>query len=75
MNVILHSLAHVCPLKDYLLRPENYSGIKRPPGDQTFNLGKGGGENREGEGRRGWGEEGRERRRDVEGKVSESNNR
>lgn len=39
MNVILHCLAHVSPLRDYLLRPLNYSQIKRPPGDQTFSLG------------------------------------
>ncbi|CAI8006750.1 U4/U6.U5 tri-snRNP-associated protein 2 [Geodia barretti] len=38
MNVILHCLAHVTPLRDYLLRPSNYSHIKRPPGDQKFML-------------------------------------
>ena len=39
MNVILHSLAHVGPMRDFFLRPENYAHVKRPPGDQTFNLG------------------------------------
>ena len=40
MNVILHTLAHVSPLRDYLLRPSNYCHIKRPPGDQKFMLGE-----------------------------------
>ena len=40
MNVILHCLAHVPPLRDYLLRPGNYCLIKRPPGDQKFTLGE-----------------------------------
>ncbi|KAI6204641.1 hypothetical protein M3Y94_00699400 [Aphelenchoides besseyi] len=33
-NVILHALAHVPPLRDYFLNEENYSKIKRPPGDK-----------------------------------------
>lgn len=37
-NVVLHALSHVCPLRDYFLREENYLGIKRPPGDSIFNL-------------------------------------
>ena len=39
MNVILHTLAHVSPFRDYFLREENYSHIKPPPGDQMFILG------------------------------------
>ncbi len=39
MNVILHSLEHVLPFRDYFLREENYSHIVPPPGDQTFILG------------------------------------
>ena len=39
MNVILHTLAHIPPFRDYFLRTENYSHIKPPPGDQTFILG------------------------------------
>ena len=40
MNVILHTLAHVSPFRDYFLRELNYSHIKPPPGDQMFILGK-----------------------------------
>ena len=39
MNVILHTLAHIPPFRDYFLRTENYSHIKPPPGDQIFILG------------------------------------
>ncbi|KAH7720889.1 U4/U6.U5 tri-snRNP-associated protein 2-like protein [Aphelenchoides avenae] len=34
INVILHALSHVPPLRDYFLREENYANIKRPPGDK-----------------------------------------
>ena len=40
MNVILHTLAHVSPFRDYFLREDNYPSITPPPGDQTFTLGK-----------------------------------
>ena len=40
MNVILHTLAHVSPFRDYFLRELNYSHIKPPPGDQMFILGR-----------------------------------
>uniref|UniRef100_A0AC34QEH6 USP domain-containing protein n=1 Tax=Panagrolaimus sp. JU765 TaxID=591449 RepID=A0AC34QEH6_9BILA len=33
-NVVFHALAHVAPLRNYFLREENYSTIKRPPGDK-----------------------------------------
>ena len=39
MNVILHALENVPPLRDYFLRDSNYSHIVPPPGDQTFILG------------------------------------
>ena len=39
MNVILHALAHAGPFRDFLLRVENYSSVKPPPGDQTITLG------------------------------------
>lgn len=39
MNVVLHMLAHVSPLRDYFLREENYSHIIPPPGDQSYILG------------------------------------
>uniref|UniRef100_H2Z991 Ubiquitin carboxyl-terminal hydrolase 39 n=1 Tax=Ciona savignyi TaxID=51511 RepID=H2Z991_CIOSA len=32
-NVVLQALSHVPPLRNYFLREENYSHIKRPPGD------------------------------------------
>nr|CAB3267559.1 U4/U6.U5 tri-snRNP-associated protein 2 [Phallusia mammillata] len=32
-NVILHALSNVPPLRDYFLREENYTHLKRPPGD------------------------------------------
>lgn len=32
-NVILQSLSHVPDIRNYFLREENYSNIKRPPGD------------------------------------------
>ncbi|PVD38835.1 hypothetical protein C0Q70_01459 [Pomacea canaliculata] len=32
------SLSHVTPLRNYFLQEENYSKIKRPPGDQAFLL-------------------------------------
>lgn len=34
-NVVLQALCHVKPLRDYFLQEENYSGIKRPPGDNA----------------------------------------
>lgn len=37
-NVILQSLSHVALLRNYFLREENYSHIKRPPGDNMFLL-------------------------------------
>ena len=40
MNVILHALENVPPLRDYFLRETNYSHITPPPGDQTFILGE-----------------------------------
>ena len=40
MNVILHTLAHISPFRDYFLREDNYLSIIPPPGDQTFTLGK-----------------------------------
>ncbi|OXA57580.1 putative mRNA-splicing protein ubp10 [Folsomia candida] len=35
-NVVLQSLCHVKPLRDYFLREEKYADIKRPPGDVNF---------------------------------------
>lgn len=32
-NVVLQALSNVPPLRDYFLREENYTHIKRPPGD------------------------------------------
>jgi len=32
-NVLLQALSHTPPLRNYFLREENYSQIKRPPGD------------------------------------------
>ncbi|XP_039270851.2 ubiquitin carboxyl-terminal hydrolase 39-like [Styela clava] len=32
-NVVLQALSNIPPLRDYFLREENYSHIKRPPGD------------------------------------------
>lgn len=37
-NVVLQSLIHVTPLRNYFLREENYHHIKRPPGDSFFTL-------------------------------------
>ncbi|KAK7111213.1 ubiquitin carboxyl-terminal hydrolase 39-like isoform X2 [Littorina saxatilis] len=37
-NVVLQSLSHVTPLRNYFLKEENYGKIKRPPGDQQFLL-------------------------------------
>ncbi|XP_074648034.1 ubiquitin carboxyl-terminal hydrolase 39-like [Tubulanus polymorphus] len=37
-NVILQSLSHVAPLRNYFLNEDNYKSIKRPPGDQMFLL-------------------------------------
>lgn len=36
--LILQALSHVPPLRDYFLREENYSQIKRPPGDKMVRL-------------------------------------
>ncbi|KAL3202377.1 hypothetical protein MRX96_042541 [Rhipicephalus microplus] len=35
-NVILQALSHVPPLRNYFLREENYTKLKRPPGDINF---------------------------------------
>lgn len=35
-NVILQALSHVPPLRNYFLREENYTTLKRPPGDINF---------------------------------------
>lgn len=37
-NVVLQALVHVCPIRDYFLREENYIKIKRPPGDSIYDL-------------------------------------
>jgi len=37
-NVVLQSLSHVAPLRNYFLQEESYAGIRRPPGDQAFLL-------------------------------------
>ncbi|GFO38105.1 U4/u6.u5 tri-snrnp-associated protein 2 [Plakobranchus ocellatus] len=37
-NVVLQSLSHVAPLRNYFLKEENYKKIKRPPGDIAFLL-------------------------------------
>ncbi|XP_017771109.1 PREDICTED: U4/U6.U5 tri-snRNP-associated protein 2 isoform X2 [Nicrophorus vespilloides] len=37
-NVVLQALSHVKPLRDYFLREESYSNVKRPPGDSTYLL-------------------------------------
>ena len=37
-NVILQSLSHVTPLRNYFLREDNYAAIKRPPGDSIYIL-------------------------------------
>ncbi|XP_050390998.1 U4/U6.U5 tri-snRNP-associated protein 2 [Patella vulgata] len=37
-NVILQSLSHVTPLRNFFLQEENYKKIKRPPGDQMVLL-------------------------------------
>ena len=37
-NVVLQALTHVKPLRNYFLREENYSNIKRSPGDSIFTL-------------------------------------
>ncbi len=39
MNVVLQTLAHVSPFRDYFLREESYSHISPPPGDTSFILG------------------------------------
>jgi U4/U6.U5 tri-snRNP-associated protein 2 len=36
MNVILHVLAHVSPVRDYFLDEQSYAHIIPPPGDQNF---------------------------------------
>lgn len=35
-NVILQALSTVGPLRNFMLRDENYINIKRPPGDNIF---------------------------------------
>ncbi|XP_003746510.1 U4/U6.U5 tri-snRNP-associated protein 2 [Galendromus occidentalis] len=35
-NVILQALSVVVPLRDFMIRDENYKDIKRPPGDTMF---------------------------------------
>ncbi|KAJ8963765.1 hypothetical protein NQ314_005398 [Rhamnusium bicolor] len=37
-NVVLQALSHVTPLRNYFLREENYSKVKRPPGDSAYLL-------------------------------------
>lgn len=37
-NVVLQALSHVTPLRNYFLREENYSKVKRPPGDSIYLL-------------------------------------
>lgn len=37
-NVILQSLSHVKPIRDFFLIEKNYANIKRPPGDTAFTL-------------------------------------
>ncbi|XP_066250695.1 ubiquitin carboxyl-terminal hydrolase 39 isoform X2 [Euwallacea similis] len=37
-NVVLQALSHVAPLRNYFLREENYSKVKRPPGDSSYLL-------------------------------------
>jgi hypothetical protein len=37
-NVVLQALSHVAPLRHYFLDENNYSKLKRPPGDQSFLL-------------------------------------
>lgn len=37
-NVILHSLSHILPIRNFFLREENYIRVKRPPGDSSFLL-------------------------------------
>jgi len=37
-NVVLQSLSHVAPLRNYFLQEDSYKMIKRPPGDQAFLL-------------------------------------
>lgn len=37
-NVILQSLSHVKPIRDFFLIEKNYANIKRPPGDTAFML-------------------------------------
>ena len=39
MNMVLHTLANIGPLRDYFLSEDNYHHIHPPPGDQTFVLG------------------------------------
>lgn len=37
-NVILQSLSHVNPIRDFFLNEKNHANIKRPPGDTAFTL-------------------------------------
>ncbi|KAL9692156.1 hypothetical protein quinque_000064 [Culex quinquefasciatus] len=37
-NVILQSLSHVKPIRDFFLIEKNYANTKRPPGDTAFTL-------------------------------------
>ncbi|XP_059163825.1 U4/U6.U5 tri-snRNP-associated protein 2-like [Physella acuta] len=37
-NVVLQSLSHVGPLRNYFLKEDNYKKMKRPPGDIAFIL-------------------------------------
>ncbi|RZB41559.1 U4/U6.U5 tri-snRNP-associated protein 2, partial [Asbolus verrucosus] len=37
-NVVLQALSRVVPLRNYFLREENYSKVKRPPGDSSYLL-------------------------------------
>lgn len=38
LQLFVQALSHVPPLRNYCLREQNYACIKRPPGDQMFQL-------------------------------------
>jgi len=38
LNVVLQALSFVTPVRNYFIKEENYSSIKRPPGDIMFAL-------------------------------------
>merc|ERR1712136_7189 len=37
-NVVLHAISNIPPIRNFFLRPENYSYVKRPPGDTMILL-------------------------------------